>query len=167
MNVYFLFELWFQREKVYDKPTYRSLCLNSMCVCVLRILNCKMQIFLRNKESSKCFKNYATLFISCTIIDPLGRPTVTAVVIIVFAHVVGPHFSKSLSKQNKRKQCSLLARLWVWPSGSLMTPVLFILPLACQKCLLATSSMLVPILTSRYWLMACCNCLMTLDNDIN
>ena len=24
----------------------------------------------------------------------------------------------------KRTQCSLLARLWVWPSGSLMTPVL-------------------------------------------
>ena len=23
-------------------------------------------------------------------------------------------------KQNNRKQCSLLARLWVWPSGSLM-----------------------------------------------
>ena len=26
----------------------------------------------------------------------------------------------------KRKQCSLLARLWAWPSGSLMTPVLYI-----------------------------------------
>ena len=34
------------------------------------------------------------------------------------------HFS-NLEKQNNRKQCSLLAWLWDWPSGSLMTPVLF------------------------------------------
>ena len=34
---------------------------------------------------------------------------------------------QNLGNQNKfqRKQCSLLARLWVWSSGSLMTPVLF------------------------------------------
>ena len=30
-------------------------------------------------------------------------------------------------KQNNRKQCSLLAWLWVLPSGSLMTPLLFLL----------------------------------------
>ena len=64
------------------------------------------------------------------LFDPRGRSTV---VIIVFAHVirsyvrpsVRPHFSQN--KTNfKRKQCSLLARRWVWPSGSLMTPALFL-----------------------------------------
>ena len=34
------------------------------------------------------------------LFDPLGHPTVTAVGIIVFAHVVRPHFS-NLAKQNK------------------------------------------------------------------
>ena len=60
--------------------------------------------------------------------NPKSRP----VGIIVFAHVVcsslrpyvRPHFS-NLEKQNNRKQWSLLEWLWVWPSGSLMTPVLF------------------------------------------
>ena len=50
--------------------------------------------------------------------------------IIVFALVVHLcihlHFS-NLAKQNNRKQCSLLVWLWVWPSGSLMTHVLFVL----------------------------------------
>ena len=53
--------------------------------------------------------------------NPQSRP----VVITVFAHAVRPsirpHFS-NLAKQCNRKQWSLLARLWVWPSGSLMTP---------------------------------------------
>ena len=56
--------------------------------------------------------------------DPLGQPKVG---IIVLAHVVRPsvrpHFS-NVEKRNNRKQCSLLSWLWVWPSGSLMTPVL-------------------------------------------
>ena len=60
---------------------------------------------------------------------PQSRP----VVIIVFANVVlscarlsvRPSVPTTQNKANfKRKQCSLLARLWVWPSGSLMTPVL-------------------------------------------
>ena len=43
----------------------------------------------------------------------------------MFSPSVSPHFS-NLTKQNNRKQCcSLLAGLWVWPSGSLMTPVLY------------------------------------------
>ena len=46
--------------------------------------------------------------------DPQSLP----VGIIVFAHVVR-------TNKTKRKQCSLLARLWIWPSGSLMTPVLY------------------------------------------
>ena len=33
------------------------------------------------------------------------------------------HFT-NLAKQNSRKQRSLLTRQWVWPSGSLMAPVL-------------------------------------------
>ena len=57
--------------------------------------------------------------------NPKSRP----VGIIVFAPVVcpsvRPHFS-NLEKQNFRKQCSLMAWLWIWPSGSLMTPGLCI-----------------------------------------
>ena len=50
--------------------------------------------------------------------DPQSRP----VVIIVFVHVVRPSVPTFQNKTNvTRKQCSLLARLWVWPSGSLMT----------------------------------------------
>ena len=51
-------------------------------------------------------------------------PQSRMIVIIVFAHVVRTYVPtfQTLAKQNK---CSLLARLWVWPSGSLMTPVLF------------------------------------------
>ena len=61
-------------------------------------------------------------------IDPLGQTKVTAGRDHCFRKCcpyVRPHFS-NLEKQNNRKQCSLLAWLWVWPSGSLMTPVLFL-----------------------------------------
>ena len=61
------------------------------------------------------YKNIRLLIHSA---DPKSR----LVGIIVFAHVVRPHL---FSKSSKTKQCSLLARMWVWPSGSLMTPVLF------------------------------------------
>ena len=37
------------------------------------------------------------------------------------------HLSPLFRIKTKRKQCSLLVRLWVWPSGSLMTLVLFVL----------------------------------------
>ena len=53
-----------------------------------------------------------------------AKPQSRPIGIIVFAHVVRtsvhpfPLFKSSKRKQ--RKQCSLLARLWVWPSGSLM-----------------------------------------------
>ena len=68
------------------------------------------------------------------IIDPLGQTTVTAGsdhCLSTCCPSVRPsvrpsyvlHFS-NLAKQNNRKQWSLLAKLWVWPSGSLMTPVL-------------------------------------------
>ena len=69
--------------------------------------------------------NFPTLMFLLYLIhsaDPQSRP----VVIIASAHVVHPsvrpHFSKS-SKTNQNssaKQCSLLARQWVWPGGSLM-----------------------------------------------
>ena len=61
--------------------------------------------------------------------DPLGQPTDTASSDHYFRTCcpsVRPHFS-DLAKQNNRKQWSLLARVWVWSSGSLMTPVLVIL----------------------------------------
>ena len=57
--------------------------------------------------------------------NPKSRP----VGIIILAHVVRPYVRpsslfKSRKTQNNRKQCSLPGWLWVWPSGSLMTPVL-------------------------------------------
>ena len=58
-------------------------------------------------------------------IDPRGRPIVTRpVVIIVFAHVVRPSPLFKTKQISSEKQCPLLAVMWVWPSGSLMTPVL-------------------------------------------
>ena len=69
------------------------------------------------------------------MIDPLGRPTVTA----ISDHCVRtcrPTVRQSVTtfqKSNKTKQissenkCSLLARLWVWPSGSFIYTVSVIL----------------------------------------
>ena len=69
------------------------------------------------------------------VFDPRGRPTVPAgsdhcfctCRLFLRPSVRPSHFSK----QNKfqAKTCSLLARLWIWPSGSLMTPVLLLLHL--------------------------------------
>ena len=65
-------------------------------------------------------------------IDPLGQPTITAGSDHCF-HTWYPYvlwFSQFeiwlITTNVKWKQCSLLERLWVWPSGSLMTltPVL-------------------------------------------
>ena len=61
---------------------------------------------------------------------PRGRPTVTASSDHCFC-TCHPFVRRSVptfqNKSNfKRKQCSLLARLWVWLSGSLMTPVLWL-----------------------------------------
>ena len=74
-----------------------------------------------------CVKSFRLLFLDLFLIHPAdlqSRP----VVIIVFAQVVRTYVSKSSEKKAifKRKQISPLARLWVWPSGSFMTPVLFI-----------------------------------------
>ena len=58
------------------------------------------------------------------VIDPLGRPTVPAGsdhCFPTFRTYVRPHFSEN---KNIFKQCPLLARLLIWPSGSLMTTVL-------------------------------------------
>ena len=66
------------------------------------------------------FCTYASLFLHFALLihqaDPQSRP-----VVIVFAHV-----RSFQNKTNfKRKQCLQLAiGLWVWLSGSLMTPVL-------------------------------------------
>ena len=79
------------------------------------------------------------------VIDPLGQPKVTAGRDNCFRTCcpsirpyvrpyVRPHFS-NLEKQNNRKQCMLLAWLWVWPSGSLMTLVLLLL---CPYCCLVS-----------------------------
>ena len=64
------------------------------------------------------------------IFDPRGRPTVADGSDHCFC-TCRPYVRTSVptfqNKTNfKRKQCSLLAILWVWPSGSLMTPVLFV-----------------------------------------
>ena len=62
------------------------------------------------------------------LIDPRGRPTATAGSDLCFCiclPFVRPSVPTFQNKTNfKRKLCSLLARLWVWASGSLMTPVL-------------------------------------------
>ena len=76
----------------------------------------KTKKYSTRQESSKILQanpQHYRLWILIHEADPQSR----LVVIIVFAHFVRPHFSK----QNK------LERLWVWPSGSLMTPVLFVL----------------------------------------
>ena len=63
-----------------------------------------------------CVKKYVLILIH------KADPQLRSVVNIVFAHVVRSSvLPKHFSKQNnfKRKQCLLLAILWVWPSGSL------------------------------------------------
>ena len=81
------------------------------------------------KENEQLWKRDLKLPHLFWVFDPLGQYIQSwPVGIIVFAHVIRPYFL-NLAKLNNRKQCSLLARLWVWPSGSLMTPVLcFLLP---------------------------------------
>ena len=50
--------------------------------------------------------------------NPQSQPVVIIVVRPFVRPYVHPHFS-NLAKRNNRKQWSLLARVWVWPSGSL------------------------------------------------
>ena len=60
----------------------------------------------------------------CDIIDPLGSPSVTGSRDHCF-HTRRPFVRPSVPNfQNLAKQYAHMARLWVWPSGSLMTPVL-------------------------------------------
>ena len=69
-----------------------------------------------------------------TLFDPRGRPTVTAGSDhCSWTSSVRPSVPTFQNKTNfKRKQCLLLAILWVWPSGSLMTPVLYFFTLSGQ-----------------------------------
>ena len=62
------------------------------------------------------------------IIDPLGRATATAGNDRYFhtCPSVKSHKTKQVSSENSK---SLLARLWVWPRGSLMTPFYYSLRL--------------------------------------
>ena len=68
------------------------------------------------------------MFYKSELFDPLGQPKVTVGRDHCFhtCPSVRPHFS-NVEKRNNRKQCSLLAWLWVWSSGSSMTPVWFFL----------------------------------------
>ena len=52
--------------------------------------------------------------------NPQSRP-VGVIVVIVFAQCPSVNTFKNIAKQSE-KQCSPLARMWAWPSGSLMTP---------------------------------------------
>ena len=85
----------------------------------LRVINSQDSFFILFLQ----IFNYQTFLIHFWSIflihsaNPKSRP----VAIVVFAHVVRPY---PLFKSSKRKQSSLLAWLWVWPSGSLMTLVL-------------------------------------------
>ena len=70
----------------------------------LQLLNFLVHIF---RKKRKMFLTHEA--------DPQSRP-------VVHSYVSVPTFqNKTNFKQN---QCSLLAKLWVWPSGSLMTSVL-------------------------------------------
>ena len=77
-----------------------------------------------------------------TYFDPLGQPKVTACRDHCFHTCclsdrpsVRSHFSnlEKTNTKNNRKQCMLLVWLWVWPSGSLMTPVLFFIIFASVR----------------------------------
>ena len=112
-------------------------------VLYLRLYKCYQYTMLTNQYNHAILACKITMFIEMKIFLMLRvhSPIVSfrllihwadlqswSVVIIVFAHVVctsvRPHFSKSSkTKQIIRKKYSLLARLWVWPRGSLMTPV--------------------------------------------
>ena len=64
--------------------------------------------------------------------DPQSRPVVIIVLAVSSVLPSVPTFQKLSNKANfKRRQCSLLARLWVWPSGSLMTQFFFLI--FCQS----------------------------------
>ena len=88
-----------------------------------------------------CHANINERSLAAIKIDPLGQPKVTPGRYHCFRTCCsseclsvrsGNHFS-NLEKQNNRKQWSLLACLWVWPSWSLMTPVLFKIDLKCHE----------------------------------
>ena len=68
------------------------------------------------------------------LVDPRGRPTVMADSDHCFCTSSFRTFPSVPTFQNKtnikRKHCSLLTRLWVWPSGSLMTHLTCIFPLS-------------------------------------
>ena len=67
---------------------------------------------------------------TCSFLNHSDSQQPRPVEIITFAHVVRPYVRTSVplfksSKRKQRKQYSLLAWRWAWPSGSLTTPVLF------------------------------------------
>ena len=69
-------------------------------------------------------KKYSVVLEWCFIIDPRGRPQSRPVVITIFTQSV--RTSIVCPSQNfKIKRPSLLSGTVGWPSGSLMTPVLF------------------------------------------
>ena len=90
---------------------------SSLFGCLISIDNCMFTDRLpSNEKNSDPFDQT----------NPKSRP----VGIIVFAHIVrtsvrpSPLFQSRKTKQQKTI-CFLLAWLWVWPSGSLMTSVLY------------------------------------------
>ena len=90
--------------------TAHPICIKSKH-CALLV--CVLQTFLKkgrgggSHHKMQCFS-----FSSFAIFDPLGRLTAG----IVFTHVVSKS-TKNITNF-KWKQCLLLVRLWVWPSGS-------------------------------------------------
>ena len=88
-----------------------------------------------SKDCSQYLDKILYILYTFNIIYPLDQPKVTAGrdnCILTCCPSVRPSVRTSalfsnLEKQKTTKQCSLLAWLWIWPSGSLMTPVLFYL----------------------------------------
>ena len=89
-------------------------------------------------------------------IDPRGRPTVTAssdhcfCICRPFVRLSVPTFQNKTN--SKRKKCLLLARRWVWPSGSLKTSVLSLFGFACYLFLLAVAPLSNIMVTTDYYI---------------
>ena len=89
--------------------------------------NCRLRTLAKETHLTPTLRVIKLIILDFRIIYPLGRPTVTAGRDNCF-RTCCPYVPTFQNKTNfKQKQCLLLARLWVWSSGSLMTPVLSLL----------------------------------------
>ena len=86
---------------------------------------------------------------SDSFIDPLGQPKVTAGRDHCFRTCCPYVRTSPLFKSRKTKQQRTMARLWAWPSGSLMTPILFFLERTNVQTYGRTDACVKPMTTSK------------------